>query len=82
MPGVVPVVEDSVAAADRGRLAAERCPGQADARHQVQLVADARLQLVADADAERQIAVNSELIGPVDARLILAERGIESAQAL
>ena len=77
----VPVVEEAVAAADR-RAVAPRRPREPDARHQVQTVADVRLHLVPHADAERELAVQPDVVRPVEAHVVLRERGVHLAEAL
>ena len=61
---------------------APRRPGEPDARHQVQLVVDVRLHLVADADAERELAVQADVVRPVEPELVLVERRVHLAEAL
>src|SRR4030095_6598084 len=77
----VPVVEQAVAAADR-RAVAPRRPRESDARHQVETAADVRLQLIPHADAEREPVVQPDVVRPVEAHVVLRERGVHLAKAL
>ena len=77
---VVPVIEQTVAAAHR-RLVALGCPREAEPRHQVHLVRNQGLGLVADADAVREPVVHPDVVLPVDADLVVVEVGLHLPDA-
>ena len=59
-----------------------RRPGESHSRHQVQLAVDVRLHLVTNADAERELVVQTDVVGPVEAKVVEVERRVHESEAL